>query len=258
MKYGISNKLTTSNTTLTGSITAEAGKDEENILDEDTLYIYEFEEGDGTLLIEFTSNVDLDLISLFNVTCETSIKIDAYSDYSTTTIAATKTTTAANLCGLDYKAAFLEFATTTSIDAIKLTFAGTTATFLSGAGYIWAGEVIDLGCSEALKPSDISSDNVTITRANQPDIKEVYNYQAFSFTTKKENEYFTLRDDNIRTIFTNSGYGKKRPFLVDDGPYNGYEEVILGMFDAPKFSPDIIETDTGFISQITLGMREVF
>jgi hypothetical protein len=258
MKYGIANKALTTNTTLTSTITAEAGKDEENILDEDSLYIWEVEEGAVTLTAEFDSAIDVDLIGIFNVTCQTSVQIIAYSTYPGT-VAATKTVTTANLGGLDLKCTFLELDSTTSIDAVEIVTVGATSTFLTSVGYLWVGEVIDFGCLEAMKPNDSSADNVTITRANQPDVKEVYNFQSYDVTVKKDTPFFALRDTKIRTIFDNGGYGQKRPFLFNDGPFDGYEEILLGIFDAPKFSPDVIYFDVSdWQGQITLGIREVF
>jgi hypothetical protein len=260
MKIGKIQKL--ENVTLTSTVLNVTGFAETNIIDPNTLNLWKVEEGDVTLTIEHDS-ITADVICLFNVDLETSVQIKTYSAYPGTVIE-TKTILAAELItSLESKNALFELTdTSTSIVAIDLVFSGPTSTYETFTGFIWVGEIVNFGCSEAMQeamqPTDNSNDNVNITRANVSDSKEEYSFQNYDLTLKKENDFLTLRT-NMRSILE-SGYGLPRPYIIDE-PYFADPEVIYGILDSGKVAYDLFftsKTAGTYIAQVTLGIRETF
>ena len=256
MKFGIQQRILSEYTTLTATVGNEPGKETSNVLSNDTFFTWEVEQGTATLLAVFDYAVETDLIGLFNVAIDTSVIISVYEAYPGT-VTETKTVLVSELCGLYEKNAYFELSQTRSLFAIKMEFTGVSSLFLTSLGYLWAGLLENLGCAEAIQPGDISNDDVNISRTNHPDTEESYDYQTFDVTVKKENDFETLRA-SMRQII-NTGFSTPRPWLIDE-PFFTVPEVVLGMLDSGKIKYDIIPTDDndGFLSQVTIGIREVF
>ena len=264
MKIGTTNLLTLSSTTMVCSDTSLPGFDEDNIVDENTLKVWKVQDCNVTLDININvppTYIDPYFIALFNVDFETSLTINFYDSFGN--IFETVTFARADRVGLDSKNIIYKVIDTSAgIYTIELIFAGGTPTYYTYCGYIWAGNWIDIDCPEKMKALDLSSDDLTVTRANRPDTKRDYNYQQYSVTTKKEFLFLILRDYVVRPLLA-LGYGNPRPFIFDDPPYY-VSEVILGVFDSPKFGYDWFDMgDYGggqkvIAGQITFGVREVF
>lgn len=256
MKFGIENLLTVDNVTFTSDVAPIRGGEEECMLDNDTQELTQYDEGDVTIRLEFAAT-EIDLIALFNVDFGTALTINTYPVYPGPA-SNTKTYTLDELTGLFYKNAFLELTDTTAITAIELVITGYDyeSAIDTYIGYLWAGKVVDLGCVENIQPADISTDTVTMSRVNHPDINDYFEYQTFDVTLKKDNEFETLRD-NMRQIL-NTGYGTPRPWLFNE-PFFPADEIVLAILDSGKISYDIIPVNAGdFIAQTTIGIEEVF
>lgn len=281
MKIGKLTEL--SNVTFTSSVTANSGKVETNLLDNNTLKIWEVTQADATLLLQFDP-IDIDMIGLFNLNIRGSVTINAYTDHPGQ-IQNTKTITNLELVGLESKNTFIELtslfpdsnsdfilddfilddkilggALDPGISAIEIIFKGGSPGFNTSMGYIWAGDLIDFGCAEKIQPFDQSQDDITVTRGNQPDANSRFNLQNYNVTIKKENEVETLRD-NMREILA-TGFGTPRPFLFDE-PFFPSTEIMLGILDSGKIGYDVIEfgsdgSDNTYGLQTTIGPREVF
>ena len=254
MKFGIEDKL--ENVVFTESDPAEAGQGPENILDDDTLNIWKVIDSNVTLVLEF-DEINADLIGLFNVTFETDLTVNIWDNYPTGSVIETKTITTTN--GLYYQNAFMEIATTSNFKAIELIFSGSTSTFETQAGFIWVGDVIDLGCAEELQPFDESADDATVQRANGVDTNPRFPFQEFNLTTDKDVPFLTLRSNMRRLIDT--GYTTKRPYLFDEPIYEGNPEIVLGILDAGRVGYDtfpISDTSSEYKAQVSIGIREVF
>jgi hypothetical protein len=258
MKTGKENKLedVSSEITLTSTVTNETGFPEENILTSNTLATWKVSQGAVELVIEWTTGFTAEIIGLFNVNLETNVTITTYSAYPATSIES-KIITASELMGLEFENALFELTdTTTSIKAIKLAFTGATSTFPTHTGYIWIGDLIDFGCSEEIQAFDVSNDQVTIARANRPDVNREFLYQEYNITTPKV-EDFTVTRTKTRDIL-DTGFATARPMIIDE-PIFTSSELFLGIFDAPRFAYDLIKTDNSstYMVQVTFGIREV-
>lgn len=276
MKIGKSQQLTTA--TFTSTPSENSGKEAENILDSNTLKVWGVTGADATLLVQIPT-ITFDTIALFNLTIRTSITINLYSDYPGSLIQ-TETIIASDFIGNESKNLFIDVDAipqgnadgfilgeyildeyivdgrgNISINYIEIICAGNLSNFQTSIGYLWLGDLIDFGCAEKIQPFDQSQDDVTVTRGNNPDVNERYDIQAYNVTLKKENDYETLRG-NIRLILSD-GFGTPRPYIIDE-PFLSVDEVLLGIMDSGKVGYDIISTDSGFIAQTTIGIREVF
>ena len=252
MKIGKLNKLNNDNTTITSTENYLTGFSETNLLDEETLRLWKVQEGTVTLTLEFSS-ISLDAICLFNLTIEDDITVKTFN--SSTVETNSITINEANFVGLDFKHALFELTTTTDIVKIQIITNGATSTFNTSIGYIWAGDLIDFGCLEALVQTDNGADDVIITRANSSSTQTKFNYQSFKFTTNKS-VLFTVLQSNVREILLNGGYSQKRPFILEDGIFDNYN-LILGVFDSGVFQYDLFDPDQDY-SQISKGLIEIF
>ena len=252
MKAGLVTKILSP--IVTSSVVPVAGFPAVNVMTDDTLQLWKVIQGTVTLLVTFTPAA-VQAICLFNCNVEHDITITCYSAYPGV-VHETLTLDHADLCGFESRNVLFELVdTATPIEAIKIVTNGGTPTFQTYAGYLWAGDFIDFGCAENIQPSDESKDEVTVTRANAPDSKDVFKKQSYAITIKKENDFNDLRDD-IREILT-AGYGVPRPWIINE-PFLDDHEVFLGIMDSGKVKYDVIKTSTEFISQATIGLLEVF
>lgn len=288
MKIGKQNKLDDNILTLsTTTATPEPGFDLENILNKNTLKIWKSSGTEGaTIEIELTEPITATTICLINVNLTDVFEIRTYTAGNMVTNSIQVPFENAN--GLEYKNMLYQLTNTTdAFNRIQIILRGSTGGFNQGVGYfahgygsvgfgvtgfdmseskqlslgyIWCGDVIDFGCAESLQPFDNTNDDTNITRTNNPDTKEEYDYQAYNVTLKKENDFNTLRE-NIR-ILMKDGLTKGRPFIIDE-PYFVIPEVLYGIFDATRIGYDPFLTNTNaepnnFIAQATFGIREVF
>jgi len=255
MKIGKNTLITVANTTVTESATAELNRDAENLLDPNSLVLWQVEGASETALYEFAPPIAPDMVALFNIEVDSAIQIDVYSAYPGT-ISDTVTVTTANLRGLDAYNIYLDV-TAATIEAIKITVTGTGATSLSSAGWLWAGEVINFGCAEEMQPFDHANDAATITRSNAVDTNPSYLYQTYNITLKKEAGYEELRT-KTRALLV-EGYTVPRPYLINE-PFLTTPEILLGILDSGKIGYDAFymkdETGEDFAAQVTIGIRE--
>lgn len=256
MKTGKINKILNDIVSFTPSVTNVSGFPETNIIDSNSLKLWKVTQGTVTLVLQFATGFTADMVALFNVQFETSVKITTYSAYPATPI---ENTTFTTTTGLEFQNVLYELTnTTTTIVAIKLEFSGATSSFSTFCGYLWAGDVIDFGCAENIQPTDNTADQLSITRTNRADVNEEFDFQSYDVTLKKIVEYETLRGD-IREII-NDGVYKARPFILQDG-FLVNTELLFGIFDAPTVKYDLFymgdELPNDYKSQTTIGIREV-
>jgi hypothetical protein len=254
MKTGIEQLIT--NPTYISGVVPNVGFEAENLLDPDSLHLWQMTQGTGTLVIEHDS-ITAEIICLFNCNIETSVTIKTWAVYGVGAATNTVVLTPAMYTGFTYMNLYAELSdTTTPFTAIELIFAGATPTFLTSLGHIWACDLIDWDCEEKIQPVDESTDSVQITRTNRSDANRRYNLQAYDITLKKENDFETIRN-NIRTIME-TGYGTPRPIIMD-APFFPADELLYGIFDSGKVKYDIIDTAeiTEPLVQTTIGIREV-
>jgi hypothetical protein len=256
MKTGIEQLI--ENASYTSSVTPNVGFEAENILDPDSLHLWQMTQGAGTLVIEHDS-ITADILCLFNCNIETNVTIKTWTVYSTGSITNTVVLTPSDYTGFEFDNLLAELTdTTTAFTAIELIFTGATSSFLTSVGYLWGGDLINFGCAEKVQSGDESADDIQITRSNRPDPNERYNFQTYDVTLKKENDYDTLRS-NMRQILT-TGYGTSRPYIMNE-PFLLTQELLLGILDSGKIKYDIIELagvdSGGYIAQTTIGIREV-
>lgn len=256
MIAGIENKIKSTNvSSVTSSVTPVSGKGADKIITKDALEIWQIIQGAGTVTIDFTTAITAELICLFNVICETSVKIETF-DAGLVSIES-KTVLTAGLTGLDILNTYFKLTSTTPIKRIVLTYAGATSSFETSTGSIWAGDIVDFGCLKSLIPRDTAADSSTITRGQLGSIKEEYNYQDYDFTTRIDLAFMTFRDDVIRPL-VRAGFLKPRPFIFDVEPYFTTPETLLAGFDAGRIQYDVIDDAGIYPGQATLGILEVF
>jgi hypothetical protein len=254
MKFGIENKLTTDSVTITSSVSSVTGEGPNNILTQDTRQAYRVTQGTTELVIEFGAATVVQFIGLFNCTIEDDVVVKTYTTYPGV-VTNTKTINISELNGLDSLNGFLLLTDKTAITHISITTNGTTGSFKTSFGYVWAGNLIDLGCAEALQPSDEAYDEGTVTRAGGIAARRKYNARDYSLTTEKEVSLDTLRS-NIRNVIT-TGYATPRPWIVLDGTFLT-EEIVLGITDSGRFVYDkFILSKTEINAQTTFKVQEV-
>lgn len=260
MKVGGLTKL--DNVTFTSTVTANAGFEEDNIIDNDTLHLWQVTEGTVSLTLSCDS-ISANSLGLFNINIEDEIRIIIKNSSAVTLYDSTSDIDTTKLNGIDKKHYILEFGSSLSdIVSIELTTNGATSSFLTSIGYISVFDITDWGCVEALQPFDLSADTATIVRTGSSDTKREYITRRYNIGTTKTNQFSTTQG-YVRDVLQ-TGYATKRPFLIADFPYpTTSPEMFLGIFDSgtfgydvPKDTPD--DTAANAYAQLQLGLREVF
>lgn len=232
-----------------------AGKESDNILSDDIKRVYATL-GDLDVSVFNLGGVSLDVVALMNVYFDQTLTIQLYD--AGNSLLYEETFTVNDWDGLDNKCIYMEVPDSIEyIDRIRVFTTGEDY-IEKWIGYIWAGMLLDLGCFEEFKFKyvSISNDNVQISRTNHPHINESYLYEKLEFTTKKLNTFLNMRA--YGRILLTDGYGKGRPWIIDEAPFSG--EIIYANLDAPKIQPDYIYVkgrDTNDNAQFTIGLREV-
>jgi len=241
----------------TGSMSyAIAGKESNNILDNDTLRVYA-SLGNIDVSIFNIGGASMDFVSLVNVFFDETLTIQLYDVGNS--LLYEETFGVNDWTGLDNKYIYMLVPSNIEyIDRIRVFTTGDDYTE-NWIGYIWAGMLIDIGCFEfqGIKPVSVSNDSVQISRTNHPHINESYLYRELDFTSKVTNDWKTVRA--YGEIILSDGYGKGRPWIIEEEPFDG--EMMFAILDAPKIQNDYIyvnvSTRNNNGGQFTLGLREV-
>lgn len=257
MKIGKNSKLTDLTISYVSSVDEDSGMYANNITDPDSLNVYQVTEGTVALSMVLPAVIKAELICLFNVTIEDDITINLIDTSGPTTIS-TITVNVDDLPGFEFKnVLFANTAPAVNFDKIEIITNGTTPNFVTSIGFLWAGDLIDFGCSEALQPADNSNDSVTLTRTNRPDAQNRYLYQSYQITTSKRWTFSQLQG-KMRELFT-LGIGTARPVILDEPMFNP-TNLLYGILDAGTVKYDQIYIDDAVNkhnSQTTIGINEV-
>ena len=281
MKIGLENKLIGNTSKLSSTPDADTGFPNINIIDSDTKEIWQTTGSNIVFTMTFAPTT-FDLICLFNVEFVGQLTLKTY-DVAGGTATNTVEFTDTDLKGLQYKYLSSEMTDkTTRVTYIEISISNSAAysqgfifnsivynsytygtTFYvdspASIGYIWAGDVVDFGCLEAIQSSDISTDDVRIGRANNPDSQERFDYEQHDITIgKNDNLTLDILKTKMRSILY-TGYGTPRPFFFDTEPFLA-GETVFAILDSGKISYDRIDLNGSGdnLAQATLGIREVF
>lgn len=233
-----------------------AGKEADNLLVSDILMVYAAV-GNFDVSVFGIGGQTVDCVAICNCYFDNTMTLEFYD--AGDALVYTHTFTVNDLHGFDFLGCYVLLPVGIDyVHRIRLFSSGGDDYTEKYVGYVYAGTAVDIGCVESCQPQSLSNDDVQISRSNHPDISESYLYRELDFTTKKEIDFKDLR--TIIEAILSDGYGKGRPWILEEAPFNG--EMIFGNMDSGKVKFNLFKFESktsgcGYSAQVTLGIREI-